>query len=325
MTTTTEIDGGLSIADLHFQGRQGVVASYLIRSGDELGLVETGPSTCLPHLLDAVDACGGIDRLTAVAVTHIHLDHSGAVGQLLAQAPKARCYVHRIGAPHLIDPSKLLRSATRIYGDDMDRLWGEVLPAPGDRVVAVDDGDVIRVGGTDLRVVYTPGHASHHMALYDQERGAVFTGDVAGVRLQGCGHVRPPTPPPDIDLALWRDSVDTLMQLRPEALLLTHYGSHSGDLDRHLAQLLRRLDRWTELVRRAMEAGQDSPAIVDLLRREGDDELLAEDGDSELLGRYELGSPYGMSVDGLLRFLEKSGSPSRESEVGSRESSAGRV
>lgn len=183
-------------------------------------------------------------------------------------------------------------------------LWGEVVPAPAAQVSAVDDGDVLRIGGTELRVIYTPGHASHHIALLDTEHGTVFTGDVAGVRLQASDHIRPPTPPPDIDPVLWRSSVARLRTLEPESLLLTHFGAHSEDISQHFDLLLARLERWIELVEVARAAGEDRDAMIEGLRREADGELSAESGDVTELRRYELATPYGMSVDGILRYLD---------------------
>ena len=137
----------------------------------------------------------------------------------------------------------------------MDTLWGEVVPAPEAQVTAVDDGDVVVIGGTELRVLYTPGHASHHITLYDTGRQAVFVGDVAGVRLPGSDHVRPPTPPPDIDPGLWRESLDAIRALGAKTLLLTHYGTHSGDIDRHFDELAGRLDEWIEITSRTTSSG----------------------------------------------------------------------
>ncbi|HEV3313228.1 MAG TPA: MBL fold metallo-hydrolase [Chloroflexota bacterium] len=280
------------------------MAAFILSDGEDLGLVETGPASTLPALLNNLEPFGGLDGLQNIVVTHVHLDHAGAVGEILRRAPHVRCYVHRLGAPHVVDPSRLLRSATRIYGDQMIPLWGEVMSAPAAQVSAVDDGDVLRIGGTELRVIYTPGHASHHIALLDQEHGTVFTGDVAGVRLQGSDHIRPPTPPPDIDLVLWQSSVARLRTLRPESLLLTHFGAHSENISQHFDLLLARLERWIELVEVARAAGEDCDAMIESLRREADRELIAEGADATELRRYELATPYGMSVDGILRYLD---------------------
>jgi glyoxylase-like metal-dependent hydrolase (beta-lactamase superfamily II) len=306
LTAIQEVDPGVQVVDLNFQGLPRVIAAFILVSGGEIGLVETGPSTTLPALLAALEPYGGAENLAAVAVTHIHLDHAGAVGTLMRLAPDARCYVHSVGAPHLIDPSRLLRSAGRIYGDRMGTLWGEVFPAPESRVTAVKDGDLIRLGGSELRVMYTPGHASHHIALYDESRRAVFTGDVAGVRMPGCRHVRPPTPPPDINIHQWNASVDRLRALDAQTLLMTHFGAQTEGIEAQYTDLLQRLDSWTGLVRAGLDRDEAVAGIVNDLRSEGDWDVLATGGDETTVRQYELASPYEMSVDGLIREVERS-------------------
>ncbi|HZT97493.1 MAG TPA: MBL fold metallo-hydrolase [Chloroflexota bacterium] len=292
--------------DLEFLGYPGVIASFIFDSDDEIGLVETGPSTTLPVLLRALDnRKDGLERLTSVIVTHIHLDHAGAVGTLLRRAPNARVYVHPAGARHLVDPSRLLRSARRIYGNQMDQLWGDVVPVPEDRVVAVEDGQELKVGDTLLRAMYTPGHASHHIALHEPSSRAVYMGDLVGVRLEGSAYVRPATPPPDVDLDAWEQSLRSVEALQPETLELTHFGSVTSDIGGLITEFRRRLGAWMELVRLAVEEGQEPATIVDSLRREGDPELLSQGATAGLMQAYELATPYGMTVAGLLRYLEK--------------------
>ncbi len=296
-------DSPHQLVDLNFQGCQGVIGCFLFDEGEDIGLIETGPSTTLPALLEALGE-SGLARLRTVIVTHVHLDHAGAVGTLLRRARQAKVYVHEIGAPHLIDPSRLLRSASRIYGNQMDLLWGEVIGVEESRVVAVRDGDEVDVGGVRLRVIHTPGHASHHIALLDPSASAIYTGDVAGVRLQDSGYVRPPTPPPDIDLDRWQRSIERILELEVERLYLTHFGTvEHGRLGEHLSQLRKRLLAWTELVRLAREQGQSPATTVDSLRREADAEATGLGVTPEMLQAYELATPYGMTVDGLLRYL----------------------
>lgn len=282
-----------------------MIASYLLQSAGELALVEIGPTSTLDKLLAGLSATGvdpaDIDKLL---VTHIHLDHAGAAGTFMAHFPRARLYVHEIGASHLIAPEKLIRSATRIYGDMMGPLWGEVVPVPADRVVVLADGDVITVGNYRLDVIYTPGHAIHHVVFHEAQRGDLFTGDVAAVRLQGMRYVRPPTPPPDVDLPAWHDSIERLRALRPAALYLTHFGPFT-DIDRHLDEADRQLVAWGEIVRKAAESGQHSREIADNLRLHGNRELLAETNDAQRIEDYELAAPYGMTVDGYLRYFRQ--------------------
>ncbi len=248
VTPPVQLDEGLYLLDLMFQGTPGVIASYLLAGPDgDLALIETGPGSTVPALISGVEAAGcDPARIAKLLLTHIHLDHAGAAGELVGKFPNATVYVHEAGAPHMIDPSKLLASAERIYGDDMDRLWGSFLPVPADRLVVLHDGDQIEAGGRTLTALYTPGHASHHVAYHDPSgEGRLFTGDVAGVRLQGFNYVRPPTPPPDLDLGLWNESIDRIMALNPlpGTILLTHFGPFA-DAPRHLHELRTRLQIW---------------------------------------------------------------------------------
>jgi glyoxylase-like metal-dependent hydrolase (beta-lactamase superfamily II) len=305
MPSITELDDRLHCIDLGFQGSSGVIAAYLLQSRDEYALIETGPGSTVPALLDALDALTvDPERITALLVTHIHLDHAGAAGTLLRRFPNAHLYAHDIGVPHLLDPSRLLASATRIYGDMMDTLWGETLPVPPGRVTALEDGDIVSVENHDLRAVYTPGHASHHVVFHEPTRALVFTGDVAAVRLPGFDFVRPPTPPPDIDLEVWRTSIEHVRELQPRTLALTHFGPFS-DVERHLDDAERRLLEWAQVIEEALASGQDRVTIVDTVRLHGDAELLRETNDADVLHRYELAAPYGMSVDGYLRSFRK--------------------
>jgi glyoxylase-like metal-dependent hydrolase (beta-lactamase superfamily II) len=317
------------LLDLRFQGFAGAVAAFLLADGDDLVLVETGPGSTLPALRAAIAAAGhALERVTHVVVTHIHLDHAGAAGAVLREAPRARFHVHPAGAPHMVDPSKLLASATRIYGDAMDRLWGAFEPVPADRLTPLGDGDAVRFGrGRRLVALHTPGHASHHVALHDPDRGDVYTGDVAGVRLAGAAYVRPPTPPPDVDLDAWRASVARLRALDARRLLLTHFGA-ATDAAWHLDELLARLFDWSGWLEARLELqGDDVPAIVAALTARGAREVeravraagldaldpaLRGDDDPEALVRrlvlgYELATPSHMTVSGIARWLRVRG------------------
>jgi glyoxylase-like metal-dependent hydrolase (beta-lactamase superfamily II) len=303
----TRLDDGLHCIDVDFQGRPGVIASYLIEDSGERALVDTGPTSTLDTLLRAL---GEMDvdpnSITKLFATHIHLDHSGAAGTFIKRFPGAHLYVHEIGAPHMIDPSRLLASATRIYGDMMGPLWGEVEPVPEDSLTRLTEGDTVTVGNRRLEVLYTPGHASHHVAYYEEERAAVFTGDVAAVRLQGFDYVRPPTPPPDLDLDLWSQSLERIAGLDPRTIYLAHFGPFM-DVQRHLREAKERLYAWADLIEAALQRDQDRPAIVDTVRLREDGELLERTDEALVLERYELAAPYGMSVDGYLRYFRKRG------------------
>jgi glyoxylase-like metal-dependent hydrolase (beta-lactamase superfamily II) len=304
---------GVFQLDLRFQGVPGAIAAYLIADGDALALVETGPGSTLPTLRAAIAEAGFAPAaLTHVVVTHIHLDHAGAAGALLREAPRARLYVHPLGAAHLVDPSRLIASATRIYGDAMDTLWGAFEPVPADRVTTLADGDVIALS-RDRRLVawHTPGHAVHHVALHDPALDDVYTGDVGGVRLGGAPHVRPPTPPPDIDLDAWRASIARLRALAPRRLLLTHFGA-ADDPAWHLDDLTARLYQWAGWLEARLAAPDaDTAAIVADLEARGAREIvrtlpdMAPDAVATLVRGYELATPSFMTVTGMQRWLRQ--------------------
>jgi glyoxylase-like metal-dependent hydrolase (beta-lactamase superfamily II) len=283
----------------HGWGGPGFIASYLVADGGELALVEAGPASTLPALLAGIRAAGhDLARLTHVLLTHVHLDHAAGAGQLAELAPDATVYVHPLGEPHLADPSRLLTSAARLYGDRMQELWGTMLPVAPGRIRALEDGEEVRVGGRTLVALETPGHASHHLAFHDPDAGLVFTGDVGGIRLAGARHVRPPTPPPEVDTPAWLASIDRLRAARPRMLLPTHFGGIT-DVEWHLDDLTARLLDWT---RRAGEhAGTDPLSFAAELRDHEDAALLTVTEDADLVRRYAESIPYEMMAAGLLR------------------------
>lgn len=305
MTTITAVRPGLHCLDLHFQGEPGVIASYLLESEGEYALIETGPSSTLPALLDGLTEIGvPMEAISKLLVTHVHLDHAGAAGTLIRRYPHLQLLVHEVGAPHMIDPTKLVSSATRIYGDRMESLWGDFEPVPPERLTALTDQSTVLVGSVTLEALYTPGHASHHVVYYHRERGEVFSGDVAAVRLQRFDYVRPPTPPPDIDLSAWVRSLHRLRDLHPDTLLLTHFGAFS-DTAQHLAETERQLYAWAAIIEGELRAGQEVNAIKRALKEHADREVRALGSDSQGVDRYELASPSGMSVDGYLRYFRR--------------------
>lgn len=307
MNNVTEVSGNLSIIDLRFQGRKHAIASYLIADSHDAALIESGPGSTLESLLNGLETAGvPRERVTKLLLTHIHLDHAGAAGSLTKLLPNATVYAHGIGAPHLIDPSKLLRSAARIYGDEMDRLWGEALPVPEDRLVVVADGDRVRLPGRELEVLYTPGHASHHVAFWDGESREVFTGDVAGVRLPGTDRVMPPTPPPDLNLEEWSTSIDRLLELGPHTLYLTHFGP-AQDPGRHMEELRARLYDWSELILEGLREGADERELAGILEERADRALGESIENPEIRARFRLVSGYAMNVAGYVRYFKKRG------------------
>jgi glyoxylase-like metal-dependent hydrolase (beta-lactamase superfamily II) len=299
----TQVEAGTWLIDLGFHGRGQVVAAYLLVDRSELALIETGPSSTLPNLFAAVRQAGfDPDSLRKALVTHIHLDHAGAAGPLARDNPELTVYVHPFGAPHMIDPSKLISSAGRIYGDQMEPLWGEVVAIPEAQVRPLVDGERIQVAGRELLVRFTPGHASHHVVYYDAETGAAFTGDVCGVRMPGTGYNCPPTPPPDLDPAAWAESIATLRELGARRWYLTHFGPFD-DAASHLDQLQPNLDAFLEIGMPALDRGADHDELTGLLHAYMEDRLgKVSDG---ILTNLEWATPSYMAALGLTRYITK--------------------
>lgn len=287
--------------DLRFQGAPQVIASYLVLGPTGPVLVETGPGSTLPTLLSEL-AHFGVQPADVrdVLVSHIHLDHAGAAGWWARQG--ARIHVHHFGAPHLIEPGKLLLSATRIYGDRMEPLWGEFLSAPAERVHALHDGDVVEAGGLRFTALDTAGHARHHLAY--QLEDVIFTGDVAGVHLPDQRHIHLPTPPPEFDVSAWLASIERLRALKPRRLHLTHFGA-VADPEAHWEQVMPLLRAVTEFIGNLVREGLEREAIV--ARFTGYEAARQQaDGLSEAdRWRYATVGPMEMSVDGILRYWQK--------------------
>jgi glyoxylase-like metal-dependent hydrolase (beta-lactamase superfamily II) len=253
---------GLSWIDLQFLGRSNVVAAAVVRGPAGVAIVDPGPTSCLSTLELGLQEQGiRWDDVRHILLTHIHLDHAGATGTILRAHPHITVFVHARGAKHMIDPTRLLDSATRLYGDQMDRLWGEFVAVPQDNVLSLVGGERIETGGRAFDVAYTPGHASHHISFFDASSGVAFVGDVAGVRVLE-GYVLPPTPPPDIDLEAWSTSVDRILAWSPATLFLTHFGPVTRPRP-HLAQLLDNLQLIAGVVRESLrEEGTDEEKSV---------------------------------------------------------------
>src|SRR5215470_9290949 len=199
---------GVSYVDVMFLGVRGVIATVVLHGSDDVALIDPGPSSTLPTLRARLESSGlAVSDLRTILLTHIHLDHAGATGTLVRENPALRVVVHEQGAPHIVNPEKLIASASRLWPGEMDRLWGEFLPVPAERLDVVRGGERITAGGRLLEIQYTPGHANHHVSYFGADTGIAFVGDTAGIRLQGGEFIMPPTPPPDVDLEKWRDSL----------------------------------------------------------------------------------------------------------------------
>jgi len=289
----------IEIIDLEFQATPRVIAAFLLQGPSGRVLVETGPASTLPAMLAGLDRLGLRPAdIGDVLVSHIHLDHAGAAGWWAQQG--ARVHVHPRGAPHLIDPGKLLASARRIYGDQMDRLWGEVLPAPAERVVAVEGGTVLELGGLRISAHDTPGHARHHLVYCHDD--VLFAGDAAGIQLPGSDWIDLPAPPPEYDLEEWKRTLDRLRELRPRVLYRTHFGA-GGEIDAELTGFESMLDEVTEWIREMLGEGMARQAmIVEFTERIR--AMAATSGiDSRQMRAYEVVNPRAMSVDGIVRYL----------------------
>lgn len=301
----TPLGSDLVLIDTGYNGTPEAVGVYLVL-GERPGLIETGPASRADAVLEGIRAAGlRPDEITVIAVTHIHLDHAGGAGSLAGRLPHADVYVHPVGAPHLADPTRLLNSAGRLYGDDLVPLFGETVPVPEARLRVLGDGDRLRIGGRTLVALDTPGHARHHNAYLDESTGDLFTGDIAGVALPRSKFVRAPTPPPELDIPAWQTSLRRIRALRPRRLLLTHFGAH-GWVDELLNQLEHRLLEGLAHVRGFLQRGMDGEAITAEMQALALRQIEALDG-AGAAARFEVIMPIRQSVLGLIRYVEKSG------------------
>jgi len=286
-------------------GRRGVIATGLIVGTGGVILVDPGPSTSLDGVERAMHPLGfAFDDVRAVLVTHIHLDHSGGVGELVARHPAMRVYVHERGARHIVDPTRLIESATRLYGDRMEMLWGRIVPVPAERVTALAGGERLEVAGRNIAVAYTPGHASHHVSYLDERSGTMFAGDTGGIRIGSRPCVMPPTPPPDIDVVAWQASLAVLRAWQPASIFVTHFGAYP-DVAAHLDDLEQRLVAHAALAREILaEAGTDEERQARFAARVTE-RLAAEFEDAETLARYRLAVPLDHCWQGLARYWRK--------------------
>ena len=243
---------GIDFVDVQFLGFPSIIATAVLHGPGGVALVDPGPSTSLTALRRALDQKGiRIADVRQVLLTHIHLDHAGSTGSLLDENPSTEVFVHERGAAHLADPSKLLASAGRLYGQDMERLWGEVRPVPAARIRPLAGGERLTAGGREVEVAYTPGHASHHVSYFEPSSRVAFVGDTAGIRRGSGVYVLPASPPPDIDLDAWRASEQQILAWNPDTLFLTHFGPFQG-ARQHFQQLMERLEEWNRIIRRLL-------------------------------------------------------------------------
>lgn len=309
------MDGVTDLGDEVFEidtlmgGHSGITAGYLIRS-DRPCLVETGTALSAPQVIESLHSLGvGSQDLATVVVTHIHLDHAGGVGDIAAAFPMAQVVVHERGARHLVDPTKLVASAHRVFGPVMNELFGDLKPTESSRVVALGEVGVIDLGsGRRLEAFHAPGHASHHVGLLDPSTGDLYTGDAAGVYVPEADELRPATPPPDFDLDLALASMDRMRQVAPERLLFAHYGPVSA-VDSALDRSEAVLRRWVELVREARSLHMDLDHAVAMVRERTPIHFLDEGARDMRDATWEFLSSTAANVAGISRWLDQTEGP----------------
>jgi glyoxylase-like metal-dependent hydrolase (beta-lactamase superfamily II) len=278
----------MRVIDVMHLGRPHVIGCWEVDGV----LVDPGPESSLENVLDAI----GYEQPRAVLLTHIHLDHAAATGALVRRWPELEVYVHERGAPHLVDPSKLLASAERLYGDELNYLWGEILPVPEENVRPLRGGESV----LGMEVAYTPGHASHHVCYFHEESGTAFVGDVAACRIPPSKLIVPPTPPPDIDVEVWEESLDAVAAWEPQRLALTHFGAVEDDVPGHIEKVRAKLRDEAERAREMEKDAYDAD-LEGRIRAELGAEGLDGDTVDELLQAVPTAYQWG----GLDRYWRK--------------------
>jgi len=294
----------ITTLDNLWMGRPRSIAAGLLESDGHGAIVDPGPGSTLETLRQQLRARGiSVGNLDAILLTHIHLDHGGATGALVRENPGLAVYVHKNGAPHMIDPSKLLASAQRLWPNDLHQLFGETLPVPAENLRVLEGGEMLMLGSRQVEVVYTPGHASHHVSYFEKTEGVAFVGDTAGVRIEGNSFAMPATPPPDIDVGIWDTSFAAILERKPTRLFLTHFGC-SDNPSEHILLFRERLHRWAaltmEILRTATSDSAAMEAFMAATYAEISEHLPAGEAD-----HYAFSAGLNLSFLGLARYLRK--------------------
>jgi glyoxylase-like metal-dependent hydrolase (beta-lactamase superfamily II) len=273
----------IDILDTKWVGRPRSIAAALLQANGHRALVDPGPESTLGTLREQLGAHAlSVADLDAILLTHVHLDHAGASGALVRENPRLAVYVHERGAQHMADPAKLLASAARLWPNDLQRLFGETLAVPAENLRVLQGDETLRLGGRKVDVIYTPGHASHHVSYFDDAEGVAFVGDTTGIRIENGPYILPATPPPDIDLSIWESSFGAILGRHPQRLFLTHFG-HSEDPAAHIAEFRERLHRWAEsaaeVLREAPDDAAAQQAFVARSRAEMEERLGVEEAE----------------------------------------------
>lgn len=297
----------IHILDTLHLDRRGIVAATALETHDGIVLFDTGPESTFENVKAELRAAGlRLEDVRHVFLSHIHFDHAGAAWRFACPSRTggsgSTIYVHPRGAPHLVDPAKLIESATRIFGNDMERLWGKIAPVPADRVKILEDGEIVRAPPFEIRAVATPGHASHHHVYHWEDN--VFGGDVAGVRI-GNGPPIPPFVPPELNVELWRESIRKIRALNPANLYLPHFGRISGVLNEYLDALDERVVRWSEWLREKIRSDQNESQLKPAFAEYEHAELRANGATKSDIEGYEAADPSHMAVAAAIRYWRK--------------------
>ena len=296
--------------DLNFRGSPRVIATPVLTGPDGVTLIDPGPTSCVPALEAGLRDRGlSLRDVRTLLLTHIHLDHAGATGTILERVPGIRVFVHEVGAPHMVEPARLLASAKRLWGDEMDALWGAFLPVPRSQVTALGGGERLDLAGRSLQVAYTPGHAKHHVSFLDEQTGMAYVGDTGGIRVAG-DYMLAPTPAPDIDIEAWQQSLDRIDAWQPVTLFLSHFGP-ATPARAHLARYRPVLIAQAESVRELLQSGHTEEERIrifaDRLRKEARRHLPEQEARAT-----ELAAPFEQLWYGLARYWMKKEQMTRE-------------
>jgi len=304
MPKTQTLDAGIVAIDTEMAGLDQTVAAFVV-PGERPAVIETGPATVTKTLTEGLRALGlGPNDVASFVLTHIHLDHGGASGDVARLFPKADIVVHPEGARHLADPTKLMASAYRVFGDRLDSTFGPLQAVPKDRIRAVEPGTILDLGGgRTLEIVEATGHARHHMAIQDSESGVIFVGDSMGVYLPEAGVLRPATPPPDFDLEVALATLRRFRSRDPRGLYLTHFGPAPADRDL-LALAMDQLVRFGGIICEAMKDSTDLDFLAERLRERTWDDYKAIHDSPELLAKFEALNAFRSSAAGYLRYFQ---------------------